>query len=160
MRARYRTCVSVLAACLTAGAALGPVQARANLLDALFGDRSELSGVLINKMGSAVLKVLHPSSTHSATRATRSGQTEMLFTTEYKGWLKSHLLTWRVRFSPAGRIEDILFQDSNPVQSAPIAREALLRLKERMLALIEEYRKQRLSEGPEKHGPGEVPSWR
>lgn len=144
MRTGFKRSVILLTACLTV-AVLTPVRANANVLDAFFGARSELSGVLIDKMGAAVLKVLHPSSKHSATKATRTGQSEVSFTTEYKGWLKAHVLTWRVTLDSEGRIEDILFQDSNPLKSGPIAKEVLMQLKTRVMQFIEDYRKDRLS---------------
>jgi hypothetical protein len=144
MKTRHKRFVMVVVACLAA-VALSPTRANANVLDALFGDRSELSGVLIDKVGSAILKVLHPTSRHWLTKATRPGKSEVLFTTEYKGWLKSHVLTWRVTFNSEGRIEDIVIEDSNPMNSGPLAKAVVMQLKEHVTKFIEEYKKERLS---------------
>ena len=142
MKTGHKASVILTAACLTV-AVLSPVRANANLLDALFGERSELSGVLIDKLGSAVLKVLHPTNKHWLTKATRAGDSDVLFTTEYKGWLKSHMLTWRVKFNPSGSIDDIVIEeDSNPVD---IGEKMLVLIKERVMKFVEEYRKERSS---------------
>lgn len=93
-----------------------------SIISQFLADSGTLSQLLLNQLGSGIIRILHPASAHESTQILSRSGPHVRFRTDYKGLMKQHSLVWQVVLSESTLIADFSFiSDTSRIPSAMAA---------------------------------------